>query len=74
MRDILKVTKERQAKFGADVLAKLSHIGVPTQQSGVSNSNMKKKMVLLQEVVKNPIHKVDDNLPMKMKPHIKVCY
>ena len=31
VRDILKVTKEQQAKFEAKVLAKLSHVRVPTQ-------------------------------------------
>ena len=31
VREILKVTKEQQAKFEANVLAKLSHIRVPTQ-------------------------------------------
>ena len=74
MRDILKITQEQQTKFEVDVLTKLSHIGIPTQQYDVSSFNMKSKVVLLPEVVEKPIHKVDDDLPMKMEPHIKACY
>ncbi|KAL6333211.1 hypothetical protein AAG906_028394 [Vitis piasezkii] len=73
VRDILKATQERQAKFEADVLAKLSQIGVATPQSDVSSSNMKSKLLLLPEVVEKPIHKVEEEtLPMKIEPHMKV--
>ena len=73
--DILKATQERQVKFDANVLAKLSQIRVATPQSDVSSSNMKSKLLLLQEVVEKPIRKVEeDTLPMKIEPHMKVCY
>ena len=75
VRDILKATQERQVKFKADVLARLSHIGVATPQSDVSSSNMKSKLLLLPEVVEKPIRKVEEEtLPVKIEPHMKVCY
>ena len=75
MRDILKATQERQVKFEADVLVRLSQIGVATPQSDVSSSNIKSKLLLLLEVVEKPIRKVEEEtLPVKIKPHMKVCY
>ena len=75
VRDILKATQERQVKFEADVLARLSQIGVATPQSDVSSSNMKSKLLLLPEVVEKPIRKVEEEtLPMTIEPHMKVCY
>ncbi|XP_059596859.1 uncharacterized protein LOC132254681 [Vitis vinifera] len=72
VRDILKATQERQAKFEADVLARLSQIGVATPQSDVSSSNMKSKLLLLPEVVEKPIRKVEEEtLPVKIEPHMK---
>ncbi|KAL6323043.1 hypothetical protein AAG906_023661 [Vitis piasezkii] len=72
VRDILKATQERQDKFEADVLAKLSQIGVATPQSDVSSSNMKSKLLLLPEVVEKPIRKVEEEtLPVKIEPHMK---
>ncbi|RVW87691.1 hypothetical protein CK203_057234 [Vitis vinifera] len=72
VRDILKATQERQVKFEADVLARLSQIGVATPQSDVSSSNMKSKLLLLPEVVEKPIRKVEeDTLPVKIEPHMK---
>ncbi|KAL6342311.1 hypothetical protein AAG906_007525 [Vitis piasezkii] len=65
-------TQERQAKFEADVLARLSQIGVATPQSDVSSSNMKSKLLLLPEVVEKPIRKVEEEtLPVKIEPHMK---
>ncbi|WJZ95437.1 hypothetical protein VitviT2T_014208 [Vitis vinifera] len=73
VRDILKATQERQVKFEADVLARLSQIGVATPQSDVSSSNMKSKLLLLPEVVEKPIRKVEEEtLPVKIEPHMKV--
>ena len=57
VRDILKATQERQSKFEADVLVKLSQIGVSTPQSDVSSSNMKSKVLLLPKVVEKLIRK-----------------
>ena len=75
VRDIVKATQERQVKFEANVLAKLSQIGVATPQSDVSSSNMKSKLLLLPEVVEKPIRKVEEEtLPVKIEPHMKVCY
>ena len=75
VRDILKATQERQVKFEADVLARLSQIGVATPQSDVSSSNMKSKLLHLPEVVEKPIHKVEEEtLPVKIEPHMKMCY
>ena len=75
VRDILKATQERQVKFEADVLVRLSQIGVATPQSDVSSSNMKSKLLLLLEVVEKPICKVEEEtLPVKIEPHMKVCY
>ncbi|KAL6347444.1 hypothetical protein AAG906_025159 [Vitis piasezkii] len=65
-------TQERQVKFEADVLARLSQIGVATPQSDVSSSNMKSKLLLLPEVVEKPIRKVEEEtLPVKIEPHMK---
>ena len=73
--DILKATQERQVKFDANVLAKLSQIRVATPQSDVSSSNMKSEVLLLLEVVEKPICKVkEETLPVKIEPHMKVCY
>ena len=73
--DILKATQERQVKFDANVLAKLSQIRVATPQSNVSSSNMKSEVLLLLEVVEKPIRKVEEEtLPVKTEPHMKVCY
>ncbi|RVW29137.1 hypothetical protein CK203_102561 [Vitis vinifera] len=67
-------TQERQVKFEADVLARLSQIGVATPQSDVNSSNMKSKLLLLQEVVEKPIRKVEEEtLPVKIEPHMKMC-
>ena len=75
VRDILKATQECQVKFEADVLAKLSRIGVATPQSDVSSSNMKSKLLPLPEVVEKPIRKVEEEtLLVKIEPHMKVCY
>ncbi|RVW24082.1 hypothetical protein CK203_091324 [Vitis vinifera] len=72
VRDILKATQECQVKFEADVLARLSQIGVATPQSDVSSSNMKSKLLLLPEVVEKPIRKVEEEtLPVKIEPHMK---
>ena len=74
-KDILKATQECQVKFEANVLAKLSRIGVSTPQSDVSSSNMKSEVLLLLEVVEKPICKVkEETLPVKIEPHMKVCY
>ncbi|RVW12492.1 hypothetical protein CK203_093479 [Vitis vinifera] len=65
-------TQERQVKFEANVLARLSQIGVATPQSDVSSSNMKSKLLLLPEVVEKPIRKVEeDTLLVKIEPHMK---
>ena len=69
----MKVTQERQAKSKANVLAKLTKV-VATQQSNVGSCNMKSKVFLLPEVVNKLVHNVDDDLPVKMEPQIKVCY
>ncbi|RVW75827.1 hypothetical protein CK203_055115 [Vitis vinifera] len=74
VRDFLKATQERQVKFEADVLARLSQIGVATPQSDVSSSNMKSKLLLLPEVVEKPIRKVEEEtLPVKIEPHMKLA-
>ncbi|KAL6319056.1 hypothetical protein AAG906_001529 [Vitis piasezkii] len=66
------MSEQRQAKFEADVLARLSQIGVATPQSDVSSSNMKSKLLLLPEVVEKPIRKVEEEtLPVKIEPHMK---
>ncbi|RVW19373.1 hypothetical protein CK203_117735 [Vitis vinifera] len=65
-------TQECQVKFEADVLAKLSRIGVATPQSDVSSSNMKSKLLPLPEVVEKPIRKVEEEtLLVKIEPHMK---
>ena len=74
VRDIIKATQEWQVKFEADVLAKLSQIGVATQQYDMSSSNMKSKMLLLPKELDKPIHKVYENLLVKIEPHMKVYY
>ena len=75
VRDILKATQECQVKFEADVLARLSQIGVATPQFDVSSSNMKSKLLLLPEVVEKLIRQVEEEiLPMKIEPLMKVCY
>ena len=75
VRDILKATQECQVKFEADVLARLSQIGVATPQFDVSSSNMKSKLLLLPEVVEKPIRQVEEGiLPVKIEPHMKVYY
>ncbi|KAL6320496.1 hypothetical protein AAG906_007575 [Vitis piasezkii] len=56
-------SKEEQRIFQAEVLAKLTQVGVVTPQSDVSSSNMKQKQLLLPEAVDKPIRKVEDVTP-----------
>ncbi|RVW75554.1 hypothetical protein CK203_056463 [Vitis vinifera] len=66
-------SQEEQRRFQAEVLAKLSQVGVITPHSDVSSSNMKQKHLFLPEVVEKPICRVEDATPpMPIEPQSKV--
>ncbi|KAL6326223.1 hypothetical protein AAG906_001618 [Vitis piasezkii] len=67
-------SKEEQRIFQAEVLAKLTQVGVVTPQSDVSSSNMKQKQLLLPKAVDKPIRKVEDVTPPEaIEPQKKFC-
>ncbi|RVW69555.1 hypothetical protein CK203_059353 [Vitis vinifera] len=73
IRDFIAASKEEQRIFQAEVLAKLTQVGVVTPQSDVSSSNMKQKQLLLPEAVDKPIRKVEDVTPPEaIEPQKKV--
>ncbi|RVW34736.1 hypothetical protein CK203_110700 [Vitis vinifera] len=73
VRDFIAASKEEQRIFQAEVLAKLTQVGVVTPQSDVSSSNMKQKQLLLPEAVDKPIRKVEDVTPPEaIEPQKKV--
>ena len=73
VRDFIAASKEEQIIFQAEVLAKMTQVGVVTPQSDVSSSNMKQKQLLLLEAVDKPIHKVEDVTPPEaLEPQKKV--
>ncbi|RVW20636.1 hypothetical protein CK203_109088 [Vitis vinifera] len=73
VRDFIATSQEEQRRFQAEVLAKLSQVGVVTPHSDVSSSNMKQKQLFLPEVVEKPIRRVEDATPpMPIEPQSKV--
>ncbi|XP_010652578.3 uncharacterized protein LOC104879870 [Vitis vinifera] len=73
VRDFIAASKEEQRIFQAEVLVKLSQVGVVTPQSDVSSLNMKQKQLLLPEAVDKPIRKVEDVTPPEaIEPQKKV--
>ncbi|XP_034690497.1 uncharacterized protein LOC117918080 [Vitis riparia] len=73
VRDFIATSQEKQRRFQAEVLAKLSQVGVVTPHSDVSSSNMKQKQLFLPEVVEKPIRRVEDATPpMPIEPQSKV--
>ncbi|RVW86255.1 hypothetical protein CK203_043281 [Vitis vinifera] len=76
VRDFIAASKEEQRNFQAEVLAKLSQVGVVTPQSDVSSSNMKQKQLLLLEVVEKPIRRGEDAsplVPIEPKNKVRKC-
>ena len=59
----IATSQEEQRRFQAEVLAKLSQVGVVTPHSDVSSSNMKQKQLFLPKVVEKPIRRVKDATP-----------
>ena len=73
VRDFIATSQEEQRRFQAEVLAKLSQVGVVTPHSDVSSLNMKQKQLFLPEVVEKPIRRVEDATPpMPIEPQSKV--
>ena len=50
----MKKSQERQSKFEANILVKLSHMVPTTPQSDVSSSNMFQKHIVFPEIVEHP--------------------
>ena len=70
--EFMKESQEKQSKFEANILFKLSQM-VPTMpQSDVSSSNMFQKHIFLPEIVEQPKRRVDDDTPPVLKAN-KIC-
>ena len=55
------------------MLAKITQVAA-TQQSDSGSCKMKSKVLIFPKVVDKSVHNVDDDLPVKIEPQIKVCY
>ena len=67
MQDFVRASKERQAQFEADILAKLSEIAPTTPQSDMGNCNLKTNHLVIPEFIECPHRQVEDQPPTALK-------
>ena len=73
MQDFVRASKERQAQFEADILAKLSEIVPTTPQSDMGSCNLKTNHLVIPEFIECPHRHVEDQPPTALKePQTKV--
>ena len=73
MQDFVRASKERQAQFEADILAKLSEIVPTTPQSNMGSCNLKTNHLVIPEFIECPHRHVEDQPPTALKePQNKV--
>ena len=73
MQDFVRASKERQAQFEADILAKLSEIVPTTPQSDMGSCNLKTNHLVILEFIECPHRHVEDQPPTALKePQKKV--
>ena len=73
MQDFVRASKERQAQFEADILAKLLEIVPTTPQSDMGSCNLKTNHLVIPEFIECPHWHVEDQPPTALKePQKKV--
>ena len=73
MQDFVRASKERQAHFEADILAKLSEIVPTTPQSYMGSCNLKTNHLVIPEFIEYPHRHVEDQPSTTLKePQKKV--
>ena len=75
MQDFVRASKERQAQFEADILAKLSEIVPTTPQSDMGSCNLKTNHLVIPEFIECPHRHVEDQPAIALKePQKKGIY